>query len=61
VGRRPDLHRTSRDVDVGELLELLVHRGQLAAHVLGGQVADVEEDAAVGRAAALADLRVDRP
>ena len=61
VGRRADLHRPRRDVDVGELLELLVHRGQLAPHVVGRQVADVEEDAAVGRAAALPDLGVDRP
>jgi hypothetical protein len=61
VGRRPDLHRALRDVDVGELLELVVHRWQLAADVLGRQVADVEVDAAVGRAAALLDLRVDRP
>ncbi len=61
VGGRADLHRPGRDVDVGELLELLVHRGQLAPHVLGGQVADVEEDAAMRRAAALLDLGVDRP
>ena len=60
VGRRADLHRAGRDVDVGQLLELLVHRGQLAADVVGRQVADVEEHAAVGRAAALADLGVDR-
>ena len=33
VGGRSDLHRTGRDVDVGELLELLVHRGQLALDV----------------------------
>ena len=59
VHRRADLHRAGRDVDVGELLELLIHRRQLAAHALGGQVADVEEDAAVGRATALADLGVD--
>ena len=30
VHRRPDLHRPGRDVDVGQLLELVVHRGQLA-------------------------------
>ena len=60
VGGRPDLHRPLRDVDVGQLLELLVHRRQLAADRLGRQVADVEEDAAVGRAASLADLGVDR-
>ena len=34
VRRRPDLHRTGRDVDVGQLLELLVHRRQLAADVV---------------------------
>ena len=61
VGRRPDLHRALRDVDVGELLELLVHRGQLAPDGLGREVADVEEDAAVGRSPALLDLGVDGP
>ena len=61
VRRRPDLHRPRRDVDVGELLELLVHRGQLAPDVIGRQVADVEEHPAVRRAPTLADLGVDRP
>ena len=61
VRGRPDLHRPRRDVDVGQLLELLVHRGELAADVLGRQVADVEEDAAMRRSAALLDLGVDRP
>ena len=54
VRRRADLHRPRRDVDVGQLLELVVHRRQLAPDVLGREVADVEEDAAVRRAAALA-------
>ena len=61
VGRRPDLHRPLRDVDVGELLELLVHRRQLAPDVLGRQVADVEEHAAVGRPAALRGPRCRSP
>ena len=61
VRRRPDLHRTLRDVDVGELLELLVHRGQLAPDVVRREVADVEVHAAVRRAASLADLGVDGP
>ena len=60
VRRRPDLHRARGDVDVGQLLELVVHRWQLASDVLRGQVADVEEDAAMGRAPTLADLGVDR-
>ena len=34
VHRGPDLHRSGRDIDVRELLELLVHRGQLGAHAL---------------------------
>ena len=52
VRRRPDLHRLLRDVDVAELHELVVHRRELALDVLGAPArVDVEEDAAVRRAA----------
>ena len=47
VGRRAHLHGAARDVDVGKLLELLVHRRQLASDVVRWEVADVEEDATV--------------
>ena len=36
VRGRADLHRLLRDVDVGQLLELVVHARQLALDVLGG-------------------------
>ena len=62
VARRADLHRRRRDVDVGQLLELVVHRGQPATDLLGGAPArDVEEDAAVRAPPAGLHLRVDRP
>ena len=57
VRRRADLHGFLRDVDVGELLELVVHARQLLADVFFrvGQPRldprDVEEDAAVRAAA----------
>ena len=52
VRGRPDLHRLLRDVDVAELLELVVHRRELALDVLGAAArVDVEEDAAVRAAA----------
>ncbi len=35
VAGRPHLHRLGRDVDVGEFLELVVHRRQLLGDVLG--------------------------
>ena len=55
------LHRGRRDVDVGELLELVVHGGQQAANLLGSTAArDVEEDAAVRASPARFHLRVDR-
>ena len=60
VRRRRDLHRPGRDVHVGQLLELVVHRRELAPHPLGRQVADVEKDATMGRASALLDLGVNR-
>ena len=55
VRRRADLHRRRRDVEVGQLLELVVHARQLALDVLGGvrqlllDPRDVEKDAAVRR------------
>ena len=65
VGGRPDLHRRRGDVDVGQLLELVVHAGELADDVLPrvGQPlldpGDVEEDAAVRTAPPLAHLAQD--
>ena len=48
VAGGPDLHRLLGDVDVGQLLELVVHRRQPLADVLGVTPrGDVEEDAAV--------------
>ena len=61
VQRRPDLHRLLRDVDLGQLLELVVHRRQLALDDVGGDARrDVEEHAAVRRAAPGLDLGGDR-
>ena len=37
VAGRADLHRLLGDVDVGQLLELVVHRRQLAHDLLGGR------------------------
>ena len=62
VGGRADLHRHAGDVDVRQLLELVVHAGELLLDVLGplGEAlldpGDVEEDAAVRAAAPLAHL-----
>ena len=45
---RADLHRLLGDVDVGQLLELVVHGRQLAQDLLGREPGrDVEEHAAV--------------
>ena len=61
VTGRADLHRLGGDVDVRQFLELVVHRRQplddLGRRQPGG---DVQEDPAVGRAAAGLDLGVDR-
>src|SRR6185437_4798638 len=60
-----DLHRLLGDVEIGQLLELVVHAGQLLLDVLGGvrdlllDPGDVEEDAAVRAAAAGAHLAPD--
>ena len=65
VGGGADFHRLFGDVEVGELLELVVHAGELALDVLLGlgdvllDPGDVEEDAAVRRAAAGFDFAVD--
>ena len=62
VAGRPDLHRLLRDVDVRQLLELVVHRGQALSDVVGGPArVDVEEDAAVRAAPPGLDLGVDGP
>src|SRR5439155_24786933 len=62
VARGPDLHGLLGDVDVGQLPELVVHRGQALADVVRAAAArDVEQDAARGRPPAFFDLVVDRP
>ncbi|GAA3047029.1 hypothetical protein GCM10020000_28850 [Streptomyces olivoverticillatus] len=54
------LHGLGGDVDVRELLELVVHRGQLAPDLLGGHPGgDVQEHPAVRGAAPGLDLGVD--
>ena len=59
---RADLHRLLGDVDVGQLLELVVHRRQPAQDLLGrAPGGDVQEHAAVRRTAAGLDLGVDWP
>ena len=65
VGRGSDFHRLLRDVEVGELLELVIHAGQLALDVFFGfgqalfYPRDVEIDAAVGCAASGFDFAID--
>ena len=60
VGGRPDFHRVGRDVDVAQLFELVIHRRQFFLDVLGGAArCDVEEHAAVGRAASGLHFGVD--
>ena len=56
---RADFHGPFGDVHVGQLEKLVIHAGQLALHVFGGLVRDVEERAAVLGAAALAHFGVD--
>ncbi len=62
VRGRPDLHRVLGDIDVAQLLELVVHAGQLLLDMLGrvGQLlfdpGDIQIDAAVRTAAAFASL-----
>ena len=65
VRRRPDFHRLLRDVEVGELLELVIHARELALDVLLGvrelllDPRDVEKHAAVRDSAPGLDLAVD--
>ena len=60
VAGGPDLHRPGRDVDAGQLHELVVHRREPAPDVLGRATRrDVEVDAAVRGAATRLDLGVD--
>src|SRR5688500_4635488 len=51
-----DLHRRGRDVDAGQLLELVVHRGELLLDVVRRTPGDAEEDATVWGAPACRDL-----
>ena len=61
VKRRTDLHRLLCNVDVGELLELVVHRRQPAADVVGGPARrDVEEHTAVLGPASRLHFCIDR-
>src|SRR2546428_12703050 len=57
--RRRDFHRLLRDVEHLILDELAVHPGELLEDLVLRSMRDVKEDAAVGAAAALHDLRVD--
>ncbi len=62
VARRPDFHRRRRDIHIRQLLELVVHAGQLLLDVLGrAPRGDIEKHAAVRRAAAFANLAANRP
>src|SRR5207247_9598901 len=59
VARRADLHRLGGDVDVGQLFELVVHRRQPLADVVGWTATgDVQEHPAVWRATAGLDFGV---
>ena len=61
VTGRAHLHRIFRDIDVGELLELVVHRRQPLLDVVGGSArADVQKHPAVRAPPPRLDLRVDR-
>src|SRR6202171_2046509 len=61
VNGRRNFHGVLRDVDVGELEKLLVHRRQLFLDFLRAQMLHVEIRAAVLCAAAGLDFLVDRP
>ena len=61
VKRRTDLHLLLRDVDIGQFLELVVHRRQAAPDVLGRPARrDVEEHAAMLGPPTRLHLGVDR-
>ena len=61
----PDFHRLLGNVNIGQLLELVVHAGQFALNVRGGfrdvlpDPGDVEIDAAVRASAAALDFAID--
>ena len=63
--RRPDFHRLFRDINIGQLLELVIHARQLLFDVLDRvrnvffNPRDVEEDATVRTSPALLDLAND--
>ncbi len=61
VDGREDLHRLIRDIYVGQLEKLLVHRRQFLHDPVVAEVRDIQVDAAVLAAAALLYLRVVRP
>ena len=62
VGRRADFHRFLGDVQIGQLLELVVHARELLLDVLPGvrdmllDPGDIEKDAAMRAAAAFLDF-----
>src|SRR5262249_18406217 len=62
VGSWPHLHWVLGNIDVGKLLKLVIHAGELSLDMLGGvrqpllDPGDVEKDTAVGTAPTLADL-----
>ena len=58
MASRSDLHRSLGDIHIGQLLELVVHAGQLLFHIIGRLLRDVEKCAAVFGAAAFAHFRV---
>src|SRR4029450_10027644 len=65
MGRRADLHGLTGDIDIAQLFELMVHAGQLAFDVIlrsRNALLDpraIQEDTAVGAAAALLDFTHD--
>ena len=62
MGGRANFHRLFRDIDIGELFELVIHARQFLFDVLGPvrnfflDPRDVEKDSAVGTAPALFDF-----
>jgi len=62
VARRADFHRRRRDIDVRQLLELVVHAGQLLLDVIGRAARrDIEENTAVWTTTSLANLSANGP
>ena len=65
--RGTHFHRLFRDVQIGELLELVIHAGQLALDVLRCfrhallDPGNIEKDTAVRRASACLDFAIDAP